>query len=296
MLELINSQLSLWVDPDYGACTLGLAWRGKAMMPDCRKALRLPAKLISERGELPEASFNMLPWSGRVFEGKMWYGGQYMSLGRAEEHALHGELWDKPWQVETYSESYIRCRIGKPRESKYPAEYAAVYETRIEGDHVFFSLTITNNSLASIFMGGGFHPYFSRLKGVVVSFDALAEYPAAEHVGIPSGPAGPTSWSKNFTKGVRLSREGLVDASFLLGKKCAQLTWPQDGVEAFLEFSDSIDHLVVYNPDKPWFAVEPVSHANNILGEVQNSLRTSLEPGASLKMEYSICFSEHASA
>lgn len=295
MLELRNSQLSLWVDPDYGACTLGLFWRGRAMMPDCRNSLRPASRLISQRGELPEASFNMLPWSGRVFEGKMWHGGQTLFLGRSEEHALHGEVWDKSWQVESQTEENLRCRIERPSESPFPADYAAAYEVHVEGNRACFSLTITNKSSAPIFMGGGFHPYFSRLRRVVISFEALAEYPTTEHVGIPSGPAIPTLWSKSFTQGVSLSQNASVDASFLLGKKSAQLLWPEDGVEAFLEFSESLDHLVVYNPDKPWFAVEPVSHPNNILGERQNSLRTTLKPGGSLKLEYSISFFERAS-
>ncbi len=296
MLELRNSQLSLWVEPDYGACTLGLSWRGRAMMPDRREALRPTSSLITQRGELPEAGFNMLPWSGRVFEGKMWHEWGQLFLGRAEEHALHGEVWDKAWQVESHREEYLRCRIERPFESRFPADYSAIYEVQLVENKASFSLTITNNSPLSIFMGGGFHPYFSRLSGVMISFDALAEYPATEHVGIPSGPALPSLWSKNFAQGVRLSQDVLVDASFLLGKKSAQLIWPQDGVEAFLEFSDSIDHLVVYNPDKPWFAVEPVSHSNNILGEVQKPLRTILKPGGILKLEYSISFFERGPA
>jgi len=294
MLELRTSQLSLWIDPDYGASTLGLAWRGKHVMPDCRKALRLPSALISERGELPEASFNMLPWSGRVLGGKMWHGGQAIFLGRAEEHALHGEVWDQSWTVVSHDQTFLRCRLNRPEGSRFPADYSAIYESQLEENKASFSLTITNRSSETIFMGGGFHPYFDRLNGVTVAFDALAEYPTSDHVGIPSGPAIPTPRSKSFTKGVILSRDVLVDTSFLLGKKQARLTWPQDGLNALFEFSESIDHIVVYNPDKSWFAMEPVSHPNNILGESQNSLRRHLEPGASLNLGYSISFFESA--
>ena len=292
--ELRSNDLCLWVDPNYGACLLGLTWRGLNVMPDRRLAQRPVSTLISERGELPEASFIMVPWSGRVFEGRMRYGDFEVLLPRAEEHSLHGEVWDQIWTVDRESESSLRCQIKQPLGRSYPVPYEAVYEVSLTRDKVIQTLTITNKSYSSFFLGGGFHPYFCRKAGSVITFESKGEYPTLHHIGIPSGAVQKTLLSESFSKGYLLSRERRIDASFLLGVKRARVVWPQDGLSAKFEFSDSMTHLVIYNTDDPWFALEPVSHANNFLGESQNSGRNSVDPGVSIILGYTIEIEESA--
>lgn len=290
--ELRSNDLCLWVDPNYGACLLGFTWRGLNIMPDRRLAPRLVSTLISARGELPEASFIMVPWSGRVFEGWMRHGDTEVLLARPEEHSLHGEVWDQIWTVNAESESFLRCSIEQPLGSSFPARYQAVYEVNLSESRVTQTLTITNKSTTSCFLGGGFHPYFSRLGGPVITFESKGEYPTLHHIGIPSGAIQNTFLSESFSKGCLLSRERPIDASFLLGAKGARVDWPHDGLSAKFEFSDSMTHLVIYSPNDPWFALEPVSHANNILGESQNSGRTLVDPGSSIRLGYTIDIEE----
>ena len=64
--------------------------------------------------------------------------------------------------------------------------------------------------------------------------------------------------------------------------------WPGQHVELSMNASEALDHLVVFTPpaELGFFAVEPVSHANNALGmddPVANGMRVLL-PGEAMQV------------
>lgn len=292
MVKLENHCLSIWLDPSYGASTLALEWKGQSIMPDCRNQFRSPAAGLTKRVGLPEASFNMVPWSGRILDGVLLDKGKTYQLDRADEHAIHGEVWNQKWQICQQSVNHLSCELQRPLGSRYPWDYHVEYNVSINESKLINKLTITNVSESESLMGGGFHPYFLRKTGAVVTIKTGGQYPTGKIVGIPTGETIMTPLCEQFRQGLYMDRGQLIDDSFLLTDRTVCVEWPNEKLKMTLTLSESLSHFVVYNPAMDWFALEPVSHANNVFGSFGNTLRKPIPPHGSLDLEYVLEFSE----
>jgi aldose 1-epimerase len=286
MVKLENGELAIWLDPSYGAATLALEWKGSPIMPDCRNQVRPPHGLLTKRSGLPEASFNMVPWSGRILDGILLERGRTYQLARAEEHAIHGEVWNQKWNILHQTETHLSLEQSRPHDSNFPWNYHVQYDVRVHKSVLSNKLTITNSSYENALLGGGFHPYFLRKGGAVVTLKASGQYPTGKMVGIPIGDPSFTPLCKQFNDAMKLERNQLIDDSFLLSDQKIEVCWPKDHFKMTMTLSESLTHFVVYNPNQDWFALEPVSHANNIFGSFGNKLRKPIPPRESLCLEY----------
>jgi aldose 1-epimerase len=113
--------------------------------------------------------------------------------------------------------------------------------------------------------GLGFHPFFQRrLWGeddVRVTVITSGRYPVRDI--IPSGPARADDVTAALGTGGTLGTLSLDDV-FAGFQQPAVITWPASGVEASIESSANLGHVVVFSPKakagmEPWFCVEPVS-------------------------------------
>src|SRR5690606_15890659 len=99
----------------------------------------------------------------------------------------------------------------------------------------------------------------------------------------------PAQW--NFRHPRPLHEPGL-DNCFSGWDGKARIRWPQQDIELLISASEELDHLVVFTPsaDKGFFALEPVSHANNALGmpgPLANGMRV-LGPGETMTASCSL--------
>ena len=288
MVKLENGDFAIWLDPNYGAATLALEWKGTPIMPDCRNQVRPPNGLLTKRSGLPEASFNMVPWSGRILDGILLDRGRTYQLARGEEHAIHGEVWNQKWNIVHHAETHLSLELPRPQSSNFPWNYLVQYEVCVQKSNLTNKLTITNKSSESALLGGGFHPYFLRKGGAIVTMNASGQYPTGEMVGIPIGDPSYTPLCKQFNDAMKLEPNQLIDDSFLLSGQKINVCWPNNRLKMTMTLSESLSHFVVYNPDQDWFALEPVSHANNIFGSFGNKLRKPIPPQGSLILEYAL--------
>ena len=287
-VELQNDRLRLVVDPDHGAGILAFSTlvdgRWLPLMPDARRP----------DCDLACASFLMIPYSNRIENGAFTFADGAYQLENAVGHAIHGDTRKRPWNITDQSAQLLRCTFSSAEHNQvnwpWPFDTEATFEVR--DDHLQLGLKLTNRGATAMPAGFGWHPYFSRAlqqegEPVVLQFALDGAYPDAHETRIPSGPLAPLAPHQDF----RIERALLPDNALdtcCHGFAGGHIVWPESGVRLRLAAAANCRHLVLYNPvGKPYFAVEPVTNANNgvnLLAQGDPTCGTvSLEPGASLE-------------
>lgn len=151
---------------------------------------------------------------------------------------------------------------------------------RLDGDVFRSTLHLENTGPTPMPAGMGFHPYFTR-GDAVVHFRVAAIYPDAHDTRIPSGPAEPVDPRRDFSTPRPLDPGAFMDFCAPGWDGVARIHWPSWGVG--VDIRSDLDHLVFFNPPKPWFALEPVSNGNDgfnrrTLGDPHHGVRV-LAPG-----------------
>jgi aldose 1-epimerase len=116
--------------------------------------------------------------------------------------------------------------------------------------------------------GFGWHPYYSRRltrqdETVQLQFAVVGVYPDANNNRIPSGPGQPPAEHQDFRSKRALAPDLFLDMCCYGYDGNGSITWPESGVKLTYRCSGECTHLVMYNPARPYFAVEPVTNANN---------------------------------
>jgi aldose 1-epimerase len=263
-ITLENENLRVTLDPDRGTSIkafyahVGDTWL--PLMPDVRpKGSRLPA-----------ASFLMIPYSNRIENGAFTFGGQSYQLAYGERHAIHGDVHSRGWEVLSQMATRIICafRSADHESVNWPWPFDAQAEYSLT-EHVFSSrLALWNRGETAMPAGLGWHPYFSRTlthQGEVVHlcFQVAGVYPDANDNRIPSGPAQPLSPDQDFGTEKPLDPDRFLDVCLQGYNGNGYIAWPESGVRLSFDCSPECQHLVLYNPQFPIFAVEPVTNANN---------------------------------
>lgn len=236
-------------------------------------------------------SFLMLPYSNRIKDGLFnWYGNQYQ-LSYPEKHALHGPVRKMPWKCiyEASEEVHFSIEVkAYDNPLKWPFAFSAFYTISLEGTEVKQTIILKNEEEVPVPLGGGFHPYF--LRSILVPQDIVrtelgveAVYPTSE----PNFPnAGPVTNDLvlSLNDNSQLATADFIDDVFVWSKGSAQLSWPKAGLQLEITGSSNLKHLVFYNPEEDFFAIEPVANINDSLN---NKLTETVEidPGQEIEME-----------
>ena len=285
LVTLASDDLELTVDPDRGGSVVALYARrgGVPLMPDTR----LPG------AELGAASFLMAPYSNRVADGRFSFEGRAYELANAANHAIHGDVRKRPWRMLHSDAGLLRLAFASADHAGFNWPWPLSLEMTMAVDGPVFSTSVSlrNEGRAVMPAGMGLHPYFSRHltregEPVILAFSVAGVYPDAYGTRIPSGPPEPPGRLRDFSAARALDPACFFDfcAHGWVGE--ARIAWPESGVALRLTASEALRHLVVYNPPKPWFAIEPVSNANdgfNLLarGETTSGVR-ALAPGEAM--------------
>jgi aldose 1-epimerase len=150
----------------------------------------------------------------------------------------------------------------------FPFPFRAETWSRLDGATFEHGLAVVNAGTERMPAGLGFHPYWMRALGgadedAEVTFATRGVYPGVAPVPmLPTGPPVPLAPEQDFSAPRRL--DVVLDHCFAGWDGRARVRWPRSGVTAELAASPALRHLVVYSPaGKPFFALEPVSHAND---------------------------------
>jgi len=251
---------------------------------DGRDVLRPMAEAdVASRKGNNAAAYPLVPFSNRIRDGELVFEGETFRLEPnwpGVNHPMHGDGWAHAWRVEksdvrSAEISYLHERASE--KSGWPFRYRARQSYRLDDDRLTVRMTLENLEDRPVPAGLGLHPFFVRDQETELACRCRAVWTADAEVLPIERIAVPTQW--NFASSRKV--DGIVlDNCFDGWDGHATITWPNRRLRLALEASQPFRHLVIYvPPGRDFFCVEPVSHANGLVG------LSPLGPGATLAGE-----------
>jgi aldose 1-epimerase len=221
-----------------------------------------PSMLASGRGN-NSACYPLVPYSNRISDGRLIVEGRdiYMRPNwPGQRHPMHGDGWRRAWLVERFSDTdaeflYVHDRQG------WPFPFRARQSFRLSEDALSISISLTSTDPSPIPAGIGLHPFFVRDEDTALECRLKRVWLADAEVLPTTRVDVPPRW--DFSTRRKIDNM-ILDNCFDGWDGQAAITWPTRGYRMDIEASPVFGHLVIYIPDdRPYFCVEPVSHANN---------------------------------
>lgn len=290
-VTLDSGRLRVTVAPERGGSLLAFSLlRGDDrvdLIPDATAAGARPS------------SWLMLPYSNRVRDGRFSFEGREHRLRSMKNHAIHGDVRNRPWSVVEQSPTSLVLAFDS-REAPdfdWPWPIRARAAIDVGRDALVQTITLENRGETTMPAGFGWHPYFRRFltregEPVELAFRATGIHPDTNADGLPDGPTVPLSERFDFSRRKPVAADGL-DACFAGFDGRAELAWPESHVRLLFECSPNATHLVCYAPaDRPVIAVEPAANANDGVNLLASGATDSgiipLAPGATLEASFTL--------
>jgi aldose 1-epimerase len=278
VIELSRGECSLIVIPEHGGSIVGWTRGG-------RHLLRHPSPasvLLGQPGAM--GGFPLVPYCNRIAWRRFSWDGRAYELAANfgdHPHAIHGVGWQKPWHVEDISADAVTLSlrhdpIGESA-SGWPFAFAALLTYRLMDSGLIVDIEATNLHPSSAPMGIGIHPYFPRMPGAAIRFQADGVWINRDSLPASHEPV-PHGW--DFSQGRLADREPL-DNCFTGWR--GEATIPGMRIEA-----DPVLHnFQVFTPaGADFFCVEPVSHVPDAINRPelpQAQAMTALQHGQTLR-------------
>lgn len=201
----------------------------------------------------------LYPWPNRVAGGRFGFRGQVVTVPTKGEHANHGFVRDRAWEVVAQGEdadgAWVRSRVTVAHRA-FPS--ALEVEHRLVGDVLRISALAQNTGSAAMPMGFGLHPYFSVPAGTrercTVQVPASAVWELNRF--IPTGRVLPRT---DLRAPKPLGTDGYDDVFTQLDQPfAATLHDPVSGRSVVVRSDQAFREHVVYAPtDRPVVCLEP---------------------------------------
>ena len=265
IVTLETDLLHLEILPEAGASIVSFAGRFDGNWISLMRPT--PPEAVATLNPSLMSSFVLAPWSNRIQDAQFHFQGQRYGL-RANTHnyAAHGDVRTRPWKVVARSATSLTCALDSREFADFNFPFPLSTEIRYElsGSTFDTTLTLTNVGTTSMPAGFGFHPYFNRAFGDRGRDSAQLQlcvggvYPP-----MPGGPMQPVPPEQDFTRITPIG-ERVIDHCFGGWDGRATIAYPGVGVQLEYECDPALGHVIIFSPQgKPFFAVEPVTHANN---------------------------------
>ncbi len=224
-----------------------------------------------ERTPRRTAGYPLVPYSNRIANACFEFEGNTYQLERNfgdHPHSLHGVVWQRCWQFERISEAKAKMTFSHRPQNEgaenWPFAFDVTQEFEVRADGLLVKMIFTNKDDKEAPVGLGWHPFFPRHDRVLLQYQAQTVFLNDENM-LPK-PAEAISEEWDFSESKILSYLGL-DNCFVGWDGSATLVWPNQKIKLTMTASPNLSHLVVMTPPLPnnFFAVEPVSHANNAI-------------------------------
>ncbi|MFW7414832.1 aldose epimerase [Demequina sp. SO4-18] len=224
----------------------------------------------SAAGPNDTASYPLVPWSNRIRDGLLVWGGREYQLrvNWPDGTAIHGTGWDYPWSVVEQSPDRVVLEFASRDVYgvNWPWTFTARFTYALEGDRFVWTYSVTNTDHETFPAGFGHHPYF--LRSVAGSPDARLQIEADAGYDLvdcmPDAGAGAIRPAADFRDARELGHEFVDDClAGRRGDRLATIEWP-GAVTIDVEADELLEHAVLYIPQNaPFWAFEPVSNAND---------------------------------
>ena len=227
------------------------------------------AAIASGRGN-DASCYPLVPFSNRIANGRLDIGGREIVLKPnwpGVPHPMHGGGWARSWDVERHDAHFAELAYIHDGRDGWPFRYRARQSFRLEGDRLVVGMSIENLESRAVPAGLGLHPFFTRDGDTELACRTRGVWRTDAEVLPIERIAVPPEWDLAISRPV----DGVVlDNCFDGWDGRATIRWPQRALGLALEATEPFRHLVIYVPKgRPFFCVEPVSHAN---GAVARSL------------------------
>lgn len=217
------------------------------------------------------SAYPLVPFSNRIANGRLCFEGEQIQLARnwpGVDHPMHGDGWSHAWQVVRSDERSAEIVYEhEPAASTggWPFRYRARQSYRLDADRLEVTLAIDNLEDRFVPAGIGLHPFFVREADTELECRTAevwltdAETLPTERVPLPA------RWDFSRHRNVN---EVKLDNCFDGWDGKASIFWPNRRLRVDLAASGTLaSHAVIYvPPERPYFCVEPVSHANGQVG------------------------------
>jgi len=289
-IALASEHWQLRLQPDIGVQILscqaksGEHWHD--VMPDCTQ----------ENAELKSSNFHMVPYSNRIRDGKFIFHAQQVQLEGADQHAIHGALRKLPWRVLEQSETELLAAYDTRQDGavNWPWPISAEVRYTLDSNKLISHMSLTNEADSPMPAGMGWHPYFCRHINdaePTLTIPVTGVYPDTNGDCLPVDTPIALPEELDFRKEKSLNADVRIDHCMAGLKSPVHIRWPAAGINLSMRTSENCTHLVLFNPDKPFFAVEPVTNANDAVNLESRGIAAGLielEPGEQLKCSMEI--------
>lgn len=205
--------------------------------------------------------YPMAPWPNRIRHGNFGWRGDQVIVANGREHALHGLVLDRPWDVVARVGRVIEmaCDFGPG----WPWEGRAWQ--RFELGPNFLGMKMEVRAGREAFPAGcGWHPWFRRdvggAKDVRVTLPAAKRYAMAEQ--FPTGELLDVG-GEFALDGSPLGERRLDDCYTGLRESAVGIDWGR--LRMTIAFECAFPHVQVYTPPEA-FCIEPQTCAPNAFG------------------------------
>ncbi len=197
-------------------------------------------QLIGPQGDahamIAWGSYPMVPWAGRIRDGRFRFGGRQWQLPRnLGAHAIHGVGFGLPWGIDHHDAHSATLSLALPQDERWPFGGVARQTLRLEPRALQLTLSVQagDRSMPAVI---GWHPWFRKPDRL--DFDPRLMYPrdAQGIATLPPGAASPGPWDDCF----------LHDGPIVL----------RSGRQA-LRLTSSCTHWVIYDATGHATCVEP---------------------------------------
>jgi aldose 1-epimerase len=238
------------------------------------------------------ASFLLVPWSNRIKAGLFRFRGKdyQLKVNAADGTAIHGATRNQSWEVERSDRGRMVGSFDsrKNPDTNFPFPFTTRAEFRLDGPAFVNTISVKNVGTESMPAGFGHHPYFQRVLSGTTD-GAMLEVPCNEYfeldMNIPKGPPLPVESRIDFRKMRPLSMVHLDEC--LTGRVPGapiRFSYSESKLNVNMECDPLFEQIILYMPvEKPFFAVEPITNANDGFNLHDKGVRGSgvfvLEPG-----------------
>ncbi len=244
--------------------------------------------------------FLMVPYSNRIENGEFSFQGKTYRLDHPEAHAIHGDVRHRPWALveATTERALLELDSRQHDRMNWPWPFVVRVEYLVSGSTFVSNLTLLNIAHEPMPAGLGWHPFFNRrltgrINDVRLCFKTDNIYPDANQNRIPSGPPRALIPDEDFSSQKMLLDDREIDACYRGYDGGGYIYWPGARLRIDFDCSPSCSHLIVFNPpSRSYFAVEPVTNANNgvnllAAGDTDCGLKV-VEPGERLEARFQL--------
>jgi aldose 1-epimerase len=218
------------------------------------------------------ASFIMLPWANRLRDARFRFRGKDYPLqpSSSDGTAIHGVVRKLPWRVVSADEEHVRLIFDSALHEglNFPFEFSAEAQFQLQGEDFVLRLRLTNEDQQPMPAGFGHHPYFliapeSPANRVQLEIPYDLQYTL--HNALPDAPPHAVAPQSDYRLLKPLDEASHDDLfSGRQSERVMRLHYPQWAID--LQFlSDPIfEHVLLFAPpEKPFFALEPQTNAND---------------------------------